>query len=159
MRLRKSPKTSYSLLQVFVFGISSLSFSVSAFPFARTIIRLGLFRANIPRFNSSLSAQFPAMFIKITGKCDIAFRTSNPNALSIRFSNGYVLLPAERARFRRFIFHHSKPPVFRCGPCGLGRGRFHAVRPCWGVRFYYSFSLPSRNSMTRCAAYLAFAVS
>lgn len=41
----------------------------------------------------------------------------------------------------------------------MGRGRFRAVRPCWGVRFYYSFSLPSRNSMTRCAAYLAFAVS
>ena len=41
----------------------------------------------------------------------------------------------------------------------VGRGRFRAVRPCWGVRFYYSLSLPSRNSMTRCAAYLAFAVS
>lgn len=41
----------------------------------------------------------------------------------------------------------------------MGRGRFESVRPCWGVRFYYSFSLPSRNSMTRCAAYLAFAVS
>lgn len=41
----------------------------------------------------------------------------------------------------------------------MGQGRFESVRPCWGVRFYYSFSLPSRNSMTRCAAYLAFAVS
>lgn len=62
----------------------------------------GLFRASIPRFNSSLPAQFPAMFIKIAGKCDIAFRTSNPNALSIRFSDGCMLLPAEWARFQRF---------------------------------------------------------
>ena len=47
------------------------------------------------------------MFIKITGECDIAVRTSNPNALSIRFSDGRVLLPAEWARFQRFHFHHS----------------------------------------------------
>lgn len=51
--------------------------------------------------------------------------------------------------FMRFVDHAGK----------MGRGRFESVRPCWGVRFYYSFSLPSRNSMTRCAAYLAFAVS
>ena len=65
--------------------------------------QVGLFRASIPRFNSSLPAQFPAMFIKIAGKCDIAFRTSNPNALSIRFSDGRMLLPAERARLQRFL--------------------------------------------------------
>ena len=69
--------------------------------------QVGLFRASIPRFNSSLPAQFPAMFIKIAGKCDIAVRTSNPNALSIRFSDGRMLLPAERARFQRFLFHRS----------------------------------------------------
>jgi hypothetical protein len=65
----------------------------------------GLFRASIPRFNSSLPAQFPAMLIKIAGKCDIAIRTSNPNALSSRFSDGRMLLPAERARLQYFLFH------------------------------------------------------
>nr|DAY59991.1 MAG TPA: hypothetical protein [Caudoviricetes sp.] len=48
------------------------------------------------------------MFIKIAGKCDIAFRASNPNALSIRFSDGRMLLPAERARLQRFLFHRSR---------------------------------------------------
>ena len=98
-------------ITVFVLGFQRWMYSTASSKRLRGMLFLplpcnhhqaGLFRASIPRFNSSLPAQFPAMFIKIAGKCDIAFRTSNPNALSIRFSDGCMLLPAEWARFQQF---------------------------------------------------------
>lgn len=82
----------------------------------------------------------------------------------LTYADGTVEVVEVKSKFtRRQQRDYISPFCFRDDPdiyAGkMGRGRFESVRPCWGVRFYYSFSLPSRNSMTRCAAYLAFAVS